>query len=161
MDEEKMIIEDNSGDKNYFTIIPNYIANHSTANDQALYFQMKKFAGEKGQCFASEVLLRKKLGIGTKALKKSLQYLLEHNWIKEKGFKEVLTKGGLQKIKVYEMVDIWKMNSEHYKGYAERTPLEAKGYAESNQRVCQRKPKGMLKEQLIRTIEKKNHIIRY
>jgi len=141
-EEEKIIIEDDSGDKNYFTIIPNYIANHSTANDQALYFQMKRFAGEKGICFASEVLLRKKLRIGTKALKKSIQYLLDHKWIREKGFKEIQTKGGIQKIRIYAIIDIWKLNNEYYKGYAERTPLEAKGYAESNQRVCQKEAKG-------------------
>ena len=40
-------IKDESGDRDCFTIIPNYIANHSTANDQALYFQMKRFAGDK------------------------------------------------------------------------------------------------------------------
>ena len=57
---EKIQIQDESGDTNYFTIIPNYIANHSTANDEALYFQMKKHAGEKGECFASEVLFKKK-----------------------------------------------------------------------------------------------------
>jgi len=139
---EKMNIQDNSGDRKYFTIIPNYIANHSTANDQALYFQMKRFAGEDGECFASEVLLRKKLGIGTKALKKSIQYLLDHNWISETGFKEVTTKGGIQKIRVYSINDIWKLNNESYEGYAERTPLNNKGYAESNQRVCQKEAKG-------------------
>ena len=32
---------DESGDREHFTIIPNYIANHSSAVDQALYFQMK------------------------------------------------------------------------------------------------------------------------
>ena len=148
---EKIQIQDESGDRNYFTIIPNYIANHSTANDQALYFQMKKHAGEKGECFASEVLLRKKLKIGTKALKKSIKYLVDNKWIREDGYKEVKTRGGIQKVKVYSINDIWKMNNDFYKGYAESTPLKDKGYVESNARVCQKEDKGMPEEQLIRT----------
>jgi hypothetical protein len=46
-------ILDNSGDKRYFTIVPNYILNHSTAIDQALYLQMKRLAGDEGLCFAT------------------------------------------------------------------------------------------------------------
>ena len=62
-------IIDESNDKRYFTMLPNYILNHSTANDQALYMQMKKVAGENGRCFLSERSMKEKLGIGSKAVK--------------------------------------------------------------------------------------------
>ena len=71
-------VDDESGDRKYFTMVPNYILNHSSAIDQALYLQIKKHAGEHGTCFASGRTLRKKLGIGRHAFDKSLKYLLEH-----------------------------------------------------------------------------------
>ena len=106
----KIKIQDDSGDRKYFTILPNYIANHSTANDQALYFQMKRYAGEDGECFATEETLCKKLGIGRKALWKARDYLIEHKWITFLG----MTGGKTRPIKTYKVNDIWKMNNEHY-----------------------------------------------
>lgn len=149
---EKMIIEDESGDKDYFTIIPNYILNHSTSNDQSLYLQMKRFAGEKGVCFASERTFRKKMKIGVKALKKSIKYLLEHGWIKEKGIKKIITKGGEQEIKIYSIVNIWKLNNGFYKGVPESTPLEDKGVPESEGGCSPKEAKGVLQR-----ATKKNH----
>lgn len=105
---------DESGDREHFTIIPNYIANHSSAVDQALYFQMKKHAGERGECFASHQTLMTKLKIGHKALIKSINYLLEHKWISLKGYKLVETNGGPQSIKIYVINNIWKINSDYY-----------------------------------------------
>jgi hypothetical protein len=153
--EEKIQIHDESNDKGYFTIVPNFILNHSTANDQSLYLQMKRYAGEKGECFASESRLAKQMGIGRKALKKSLAYLLSHHWISYKGTKQVMTKGGLQTINIYGVNDIWKMNTDHYKGVYERTP-PTQGVLESTGGVLKRKPKGCSKEHLIRSIVKKN-----
>lgn len=146
---ERMEIIDDSGDKNYFTIIPNYIANHSTANDQALYFQMKRFAGENGHCFASEKRLCDQMKIGRKALKKSLNYLLDNGWIKFVGMKETETRGGKQPIKVYSIVNIWDKNNLYYKGVSEREPLEDKGVSERTQGGAPKSPKGVLQ----RTIE--------
>ena len=110
MNNQEIKIKDESGDKKYFTQIPNYIANHSTANDQALYLQMKRFAGDDGQCFATQKTLRKKLGIGEKAYNKSLQYLLEKKWIRFIG----TTQGKTRPIKTYVIVDIWKINILEY-----------------------------------------------
>ena len=139
----KLHIKDESGDRKYFTIIPNYIANHSTANDQSLYFQMKRYAGENGECFASEKLLCNKLGIGRKALKKSIDYLLEHGWIKFIGLKQTNTKGGMQPIKNYSIVDIWQMNNEFYKGVSERALHETKGVSERAVGGVQKNTKGV------------------
>lgn len=161
--EEDFEIKDESGDKKYFTIIPNLIANHSTANDQALYFQMKKHAGEKGECYASEKLLKAKLGIGSKALKKALTYLLSHKWITYTGEKSFMSNGGMQKRKTYIVNDIWKMNNDFYsKGVSERELLKDKGVSESNSRGVQKEAKGVSLEQQRRTIEEEpyNKIIK-
>lgn len=120
---EKINILDESGDKNYFTIIPNYIANHSTANDQALYFQMKRYAGDNGRCFATTETLMKQLGIGRKALNKSIDYLCSHKWIDFVG----MTGGKTRPIKTYKVNDIWKMNNEYYEKIKSERTLSFKG----------------------------------
>ena len=80
-----------------------------------------------------------KLGIGRKALKKSLTYLLGHKWISLKGHRMVNTAGGEQFVKVYSINDIWRLNSEFYsKGVAKRTPLSQK-----TQRGVQKDIKGV------------------
>jgi len=109
MNEFKIV--DDSGDKAYFTIIPNYIANHSAANDQALYLQMKRFAGETGECFATQETLMEKLGIGVKAYRKSLDYILEKKWVTYIG----MTRGKTRPVKTYKVSNIWDLNTEHYK----------------------------------------------
>src|SRR3990167_2506138 len=121
--ESKLFIEDESGDRKYFTIVPNYILNHSSGIDQALYLQMKRIAGEKGICFASQVHLRKQLGVGKTTLKNSIQYLLDHKWITFAGDKVVQTRGGAQEIKTYKINDLWKMNVNYYEGGSETAPL--------------------------------------
>jgi hypothetical protein len=106
----KLRIQDESGDRKYFTQVPNYITNHSTANDQALYLQMKRYAGEDGTCFATEETLCKKLGIGKKSYWRARDYLLKNGWIKFIG----VTGGKTRPIKTYTIVDIWKLNIMEY-----------------------------------------------
>jgi len=155
--EDKIHLEDDSSDKKYFTIIPNYIANHSTANDQALYFQMKKHAGENGECFVSEKTLKIKLGIGKQALKKSIEYLLDHKWIKRIGFRDVQTNGGVQKVASYKIVDIWQINSGHYQGVSKTVPL-SKGCPESEQGVSETAQRGAVLGHKEEPLLNKNHI---
>lgn len=134
---EQFEIEDSSNDKAYFTIIPNIILNHSSATDQALYLQMKRFAGEKrggSFCTASEKTLMARLHIGRDALKKSLSYLLSRGWITFAGEKTAWTEGGPQKVKTYRVNDIWKINVEHYKGVADSAHLH-EGVAETDKGV--------------------------
>lgn len=151
---------DETNDKQYFTIIPNYIANHSSANDQALYFQMKKIVGEKsGICYASEKYFKDKLKIGSKALKKSIKYLLDHNWIKDAGIREIQTAGGVQESHCYVVVDIWEININHYQGVSKREPLNTKGVSESNPRGVQKEQRGSLpsnKEEPNKNIEEEH-----
>ncbi len=142
---DKIRIDDDSGDRKYFTMIPNYIANHSSAIDQALYLQMKKHAGEDGECYVSEKTLMEKLGVGRYALQTSFKYLLSHNWIKYVGLKDINTSGGVQKVKSYKIVDIWKLNLEHYekdKGVLIQTPPKTKGVARLAQGVSETAPRG-------------------
>jgi hypothetical protein len=119
MKEENLSIQDESGDRKYFTLVPNYILNHSSAIDQSLYLQMKRFAGENGKCTASKNTLIKKMGIGEKAFNKSLKYLIDHKWIEFSGNSAVVTPGGTQNIKTYKINDIWRQNLDFYEGGVE------------------------------------------
>lgn len=126
--EREIKIEDKSGDKNYFTIVPNYILNHSTATAQALYLQLKRLAGDRGMAYSGRRYLMEKLRISKNTLRKEFEYLLEKGWIKYAGEKEVDTDGGKQKVKAYKIVDLWKINAEYYqKGGQNRTTLEQRG----------------------------------
>ncbi len=133
----------------YFTMVPNYILNHSSAIDQALYLQMKRFAGEKnggGNCAASHRTLMKKLKIGHPVLKRSLKYLLDHKWIEELGTRKVQTEGGIVEVQVYRVNDIWKLNADYYQGVAKSTHLSEVllssngGVAENAQGVATQQP---------------------
>lgn len=142
--DENIHLEDGSNDKAYFTMVPNIVLNHSSAVDQALYMQMKRFAGEKrggSYCSASHRTLMEKLHIGPKALKASIAYLLEHKWIENTGSRKVMTPGGLQEVQIYRVNDIWRMNIEHYKGAYESAPLH-EGGDESTQGADERSQGG-------------------
>jgi hypothetical protein len=64
--EEFFEVRDESGDKQFFTIVPNFILNHSTATDQSLYLQLKRLAGDgkRNYCYPSVRHLKKQLGVG-------------------------------------------------------------------------------------------------
>ena len=114
-----MHIQDNSGDHKYFTMIPNYILNHSTLYDREVYIQMKRFSGEKGTCWASRKTLAERCGVSPRRVDKSIKYLLDHKWISLKGKKRLKTVGGNQSVNEYSISDLWKMNINFYdKGVA-------------------------------------------
>lgn len=119
----EMKIKDDSGDRDFFTIIPNYIINHSTANDRALYLEMKRFAGEDGKCFATQETMQKRLEIGKIAFNKSLNYLIKKGWINFLG----LTGGKTRPIKTYKINNIWKENSDYYKKIPPKTEVSLGG----------------------------------
>jgi len=112
--EEDFSVKDNSGDKKYFTIIPNYVYNHSTHWDREVYAQMKRIAGENGVCWSSQRALAKQCVISVNRLRKSLDYLLKHSWIFQIGIKAVNTKSGIQTVNEYEIADLWKKNIDFY-----------------------------------------------
>lgn len=130
MENKDLKIHDESGDKRYFTIIPNYILNHSTIWDREVYIQMKKIAGENGTCWTSRNTLARKCGISLDRLKKSIQYLVEHRWIEKVGKKKVKTAGGEQEVNEYKICDLWEMNNNFYNnkgGSSEILPLTQRG----------------------------------
>jgi hypothetical protein len=142
----KIEIKDESGDRKYFTIIPNFILNHSTMWDREVYIQMKRFAGESRTCYASRATLSKQCGMSARRLDASIKYLIEHNWINFIGKKTVQTKGGDQEVNEYEIADLWKMNIDYYenkKGVAQDTLPSRKGVARKTQRGSTVEAKGV------------------
>lgn len=119
MEEDKKEIQiiDKSGDKDFFTIIPNMVINHSTAIQRALYLEMKRFGGEEGRCFATEETMMKRLKVGKISFDKALNYLLSKKWIEFIGFTESKTRP----IKTYKISNIWQENSKSYK----KIPLQS------------------------------------
>jgi hypothetical protein len=110
----KQKFEDGSGDKNYFTVVPNYVLNHSTLWDREVYIQMKRVTGDSGTCWMSLATLAKQCEISRNRLRKSLSYLVEHKWITKIGTKTIKTSGGEQEVNEYKVADIWKMNTDFY-----------------------------------------------
>lgn len=110
-------ITDESGDKKYFTQIPNMIVNHSTAYEQSLYLIMKRLAGEYGTCFASLNRLSKNMGVHKTTVAKTITKLLKRKWIKEIENKKVV--GGI--VRQFIIVDLWKLNIEEYESSADMT----------------------------------------
>lgn len=101
---------------------------------------MKRIAGEGGSFEASKKYLLKQLGIGKKALNKSIKYLIDHGWIEDDGYKKVRTAGGWQEVRCYKIVDLWELNIRYYsKGGLKDTPL---GGAERATRGGQKDPQG-------------------
>jgi len=148
MDESKkevdgMSVVDGSGDRKYFTIIPNYVLNHSTHWDREVYSQMKKIAGEFGTCWSSQKTLAKQCGMSINRLKKSIKYLIERKWIILVGQKTLKTEGGLQEVNEYKISDLWKLNVEFYENNQGISPEDtpSKVYHESGQGISRVRPK--------------------
>jgi hypothetical protein len=159
---ENISIIDESGDHKYFTIIPNYILNHSTHWDREVYIQMKKIAGERGTCFAGIKKLMKITGFSKERLNNSIKYLLEHKWITFLGLKEVQTSGGKQFTNEYKINDLWKMNIEFYqKGGSPDDPPTVKGGSPNSQRGVAKggSPDDHKEEPIKEEPSKKNQVI--
>jgi hypothetical protein len=110
-----------SGDKKYFTQIPNMIVNHSTAYEQSLYLIMKRLAGEGGQCFASMNFLAKKMGVDKKSVAKTITKLLARKWIVEA--EKTKVRGG--SVRTFVIIDLWKLNMDNYESGRQITTPES------------------------------------
>lgn len=112
MTQNKFKILDGSGDKKYFSIIPHYIVNHSSAYEQSLYLVMKRIAGEEGECFASPKIIGEIMKVSENTVKKYRKKLLDRGWIEKTGQR----KSGKtsQLIDEYKIVDLWKLNIKLY-----------------------------------------------
>ncbi len=122
MSNEELNFKDESGDREFFTIVPNIILNHSTVYDQSLYLTIKRIAGENGSCWLTVENLAKKANMSESRLRKSLNYLLKRNWIEKIGERTI--KSG-QYVNEYKVNNIWSENSDYYreKRGALETPL--------------------------------------
>jgi len=135
--ENKMDLKiiDESNDKKYFTIVPNYILNHSSGIDKGLYLDMKRMAGEDGICFMTEETMCKRNGIGGKQLHKSLKYLLDHKWIEFIG----TTPSKTRPIKTYKILNIWSQNVNFYDN--KKIPSESRVSLDTAQKEKDTAPK--------------------
>lgn len=135
MENEDFDVSDESGDRKYFTIVPNFVLNHSTMWDREVYIQMKRIAGDKGKCWTSRTTLARQCGMSVRRLDQCLKYLLEHEWIRKVGTRKIAApKGGLQQVYEYQIVDLWKKNIAFYEeGGAGGALPKTKGVQEVHQ----------------------------
>ncbi len=103
-------IIDESNDKKYFTIVPNYIVNHSSVWEQGVYLVMKRIAGEEGKCFASQREIASRLKVSQQQVSKVIKQLVKRRWIKQEGF----VSGKTRPVKCWRIIDLWKLNMDYY-----------------------------------------------
>lgn len=113
---ERLFVDDKSGDRKYFTMIPNIVIDCLKATEKALYLDMKRIAGEEGVCWAGTRELARRLGTGREAVRRALASLLRRRWVEFIGERNLNTSGGRQPVKCYRILDIWRENLEHFEG---------------------------------------------
>ena len=99
----------NSENKKYFTIVPNYVIEHSSAYELAVYTYLKRVAGEDGTCWESAGNIGRKLNADPKTIRKYLKVLLKKNLIEKVG-----VKGKTKPTAEYKIIKIWELNTKHY-----------------------------------------------
>jgi hypothetical protein len=99
----------NNESKKYFTIVPNYIIDHSASHEKSLYLVMKRLAGETGTCWASPITLGKIMGVSPNTVRKYRKILARKGWIEKIG-----QRGKTRPSDEYEITDIWELNEQFY-----------------------------------------------
>ena len=119
----------NNENKKYFTIVPNYVIDHSSAYELAVYTYIKRVAGENGTCWESANNIGRKLNADPKTIRKYLKILLKKNLIEKVGIR-----GKTKPSAEYKIVKIWELNSAHYqeKDKGKYTLSQRKGNESSN-----------------------------
>lgn len=130
--DKEVEITNKTGDRRYFTMVPNYILNHSTSTAQSLYLQLKRLAGEDQTTRCGSRYLMNQLSISYNTLKKELRYLINKGWIEYMGKVRAITDGGPQKLNSYRIIDLWELNTKEYQN---RNTLKKEVYQENNQGV--------------------------
>lgn len=155
--QEAFTVFEETGEKKYFTQLPNYILDNLKGSDFIVYCHLKRLAGEHGVAFPSITTLVTRTKLDRNTVKRCLNYLTLNRFITNAGKFDTLTAGGYQKITSYKIVDIWKLNVDFYhdlKGGENTVPLEDKGGLNDSQRGVKILTKGGEN-----TTTKKNHII--
>lgn len=99
----------NNESKKYFTIVPNYVVDHSVSHEKSLYLTMKRLAGEIGTCWASPITLSKILGVSPNTVRKYIKILIKKGWIEKIG-----RKGKTKPTDEYKIANIWELNESFY-----------------------------------------------
>ena len=110
MKESKFNIKDESQDRKYFSIVPNYIINHSTLAERGFYLTLKRIAGEQGSVYYSARELGGLCGIKKSKVYQLINQLLERGWIRKTGSIKAKTKPRT----TYGVVDLWQKNINFY-----------------------------------------------
>lgn len=117
MNQPKFNIKDESQERKYFSIVPNYIVNHSTLEERGFYLTLKRIAGEYGTVRYSARDLGKMCGISDDTVYRLLESLKARGWIKEAG----TIPTGHKPRRTYSIVDLWKKNIDFYTKEESRT----------------------------------------
>lgn len=158
-------ISEETPDRNYFTIIPNYIVNHSTIYEQGIYLVMKRIAGESGKCFASHQSIADRSGTSRPTVSRTIKKLLKRDWLRETGNKI----GKTLSTKEYQIVDLWELNSKYYQAEREKqavnhrtasnTSLPGTGKLSTTEQLsCKPQNSSLLKKIYIKEDNKKNAV---
>lgn len=115
MSDQTLKITDNSGDRNYFTMVPNFVAHKLKSLDLALYFQLKSFAGVKHVSYPGNKLLMMRLGVTRHTLHSALRRLVDAGLIKQSDNVKQSTSGGSQMFRSYEILDVWDKNTDFFR----------------------------------------------
>lgn len=107
--EDKFV--DESGDRKYFTQIPNIIIDTLNCKEMALYIHIKRKAGDKGIFSQGKERSAEQLGISAKTHRKYLKSLINKGFIKFDGTRRY---GQNRSVDVYRITDIWLENTEFY-----------------------------------------------
>jgi len=103
-------IRDESQDRRYFAIIPNFIVNHSTLAERGFYLTLKRIAGEDGDVCYSAAKLGEMCGISKRTVYRLIGSLVKRNWIRKSGVVET----GYKPRTTYSIVDLWRLNIDFY-----------------------------------------------
>ncbi len=119
----------NNESKKYFTIVPNYVIEHSSVYELAIYTYLKRVAGENGTCWESAGNIGKKIKADPKTIRKYLKILINKKLIEKVG-----VKGKTKPTAEYKIVKIWGSNAKYYqeKDKGNYTLSQRKGNESSN-----------------------------
>jgi|SRR3989344_5881871 len=110
MKNDSFKITDKSGDKKFFTIVPNLVIDNTlSVYELSLYLFMKRVCGESGGCWMTPGNIAKRLNISPGSVRKFQKALLKRGWIRKIG-----TVGKTKPTIEYTIVDLWQLNARHY-----------------------------------------------
>lgn len=138
MSQTEFRILDESQDRKYFAIVPNFITNHSTLKERGFYLTLKRIAGEDGKVYYSMRELAKQCGVGKDTVNRLINSLLKRGWIKEAGTIPAKTKPRM----TYSIVNLWDKNNDFYRNQKivskqGQSPTKEKIVANQGQRSAQ------------------------